>query len=726
MSGTDEEESNKEDKLKEMAIQTKCLFQKINVLYEVIESLKKSESSREYTNTKLKKTQDEIVSIKLKMSDIIDLGNNNEDSLSSEKGTFLMKSPRESNKLNKFETVREIKEKKKKVTTSPRVIEIKNNYIDNKNEKDIENNKIEKEPEKIERKNIKEEIKLDYGNKSTQDDTLVNKYLSETLVESSTYNDFKLNHEEMILFKKFADNEKSGENLQFLFDVYNFKEQTKLVRVSNDIYKIWFDSIYTEYFAPNSPNPLSLRDRVIKSTVEKYLNNDPTAFNRAEADISHIVREMFLRFKSNDIWISYLNSKKFREKKSKSIYYFPKSNVPSILELQKKESNSSSFFDKITKQEMKLLDNNIKPSIIDKVNEENQNEMINVSLNDKESKIKFELLKKDKNIDDIFYETILNQDLKLFLFLIYEEKLNINVHLKKGKSTAIHECVKINNIEMVEILIHEGININSLDSDSRTPLHFSSKLGLDDISILLLGNHAIVNIRDNYGYSPLFLALKSHQFDIVPNLILFGGDINFKRDNGMTILHEAMLIGDEKMMNWILKNGKIKLNFKDQSGSTPLLKSTTLCSPEMIYKFIKTPGVDFKAIDSYHRNIFHLLSTDQRVDVFNYFNNEDNDSLFSILNLKEDINHWTCLHIAIHKSNLNLVISIHSLSLKWNIDLINLKDKKDQTPLQLCERLLLKNDNDYDIEKLKQLEDIKNYLIDFKKQKWKIKNIFKN
>ena len=82
---------------------------------------------------------------------------------------------------------------------------------------------------------------------------------------------------------------------------------------------------------------------------------------------------------------------------------------------------------------------------------------------------------------------------------------------------------------MVEILIHEGININSIDSESRTPLHISSKFGFNDISILLLGNNAIVNIRDGYGYSPLFLALKSHQFDIVPNLILFGGDINFKR-----------------------------------------------------------------------------------------------------------------------------------------------------------------------------------------------------
>ena len=46
------------------------------------------------------------------------------------------------------------------------------------------------------------------------------------------------------------------------------------------------------------------------------------------------------------------------------------------------------------------------------------------------------------------------------------------------------------------------------------------------------------------------------------------------------------------MMNWILNNGKtLKLNFKDQNGSSPLLKSTSLCSPKMIYNFMKTEGI---------------------------------------------------------------------------------------------------------------------------------------
>jgi hypothetical protein len=106
-----------------------------------------------------------------------------------------------------------------------------------------------------------------YGsNKSKEKDTLINTFISSS-DNSFSIHEFKLNPEEIILFKKFVDEERSGENLQFLFDVYNFKEQTKFVRISNETYKIWFDQIYNEYFSPNAINPLNLRDRVIKGTI---------------------------------------------------------------------------------------------------------------------------------------------------------------------------------------------------------------------------------------------------------------------------------------------------------------------------------------------------------------------------------------------------------------------------------------------------------------------------
>jgi ankyrin repeat protein len=99
-------------------------------------------------------------------------------------------------------------------------------------------------------------------------------------------------------------------------------------------------------------------------------------------------------------------------------------------------------------------------------------------------------------------------------------------------------------------------------------------------------------------------------------------------------------------------------------GQSPLLKASTNCSPEMVYRFMMTKGVDFKAIDNFHRNIFHLSAADQRVDFFNYLITIEEDlQLHTILNTKEDTNSWTPLHIAVAKSHFDLVVASFHFSI---------------------------------------------------------------
>jgi hypothetical protein len=292
------------------------------------------------------------------------------------------------------------------------------------------------------------------------------------------------------------------------------------------------------------------------------LENDPTAFNRAETDISHIVRDMFVRFKSSEIWTNNFESKKsFSQERTKSVYFFPKSNIPSILEIQKLSGNSLKSKESSIQMSEKpkrqisfgLLRmvtskipagspvnsrfsdihsfSEIKEVSSDNIENEEEIEEEFESTDSKKTKMKtrFESLKRENTIDEIFHQSIINQDIELFLYLVYEKKVDVKMKLKKGKTSPLHEAVSMDNLEMVEVLIHEGGDVNSIDSSERSPLHFSCSIGSDDVTILLLGSGANINIRDIYGYSPLFLALKSHHFHLIPNLILFGGDINFKR-----------------------------------------------------------------------------------------------------------------------------------------------------------------------------------------------------
>ena len=87
---------------------------------------------------------------------------------------------------------------------------------------------------------------------------------------------------------------------------------------------------------------------------------------------------------------------------------------------------------------------------------------------------------------------------------------------------------------------------------------------------------ANVNIKDDFGQTPLHLAIKAKNFEVADILIMFGADMNIKNDKGATILHDCLYDGDEKMLKYIFKSmlkqgSSIIYNPKDNQNYTPLL-----------------------------------------------------------------------------------------------------------------------------------------------------------
>ena len=155
-----------------------------------------------------------------------------------------------------------------------------------------------------------------------------------------------------------------------------------------------------------------------------------------------------------------------------------------------------------------------------------QNKEINIQeVEEEEEELDFCLI-------DKLHELILNSNEDKFFKYIERMKENEEIDFDKkfsNKMTLLHLSCSKNQISICEVLIKKGCNINALDGQSRIPLHIASSHGYHDLCILLLGNGSKINIRDLYGYSPIILALKSHHFNLIQDLQLFGGDINFKR-----------------------------------------------------------------------------------------------------------------------------------------------------------------------------------------------------
>jgi ankyrin repeat protein len=174
----------------------------------------------------------------------------------------------------------------------------------------------------------------------------------------------------------------------------------------------------------------------------------------------------------------------------------------------------------------------------------------------------------------------------------------------------IHDGAKQGDLGKVKAVLKDNRDlVNAKDSSGRTPLHAAAAWGREDVAQLLVRNGADVNARDNYGHSPLEIALNSlnsgsHKAlvdlllankakiemllhkqaeepylrrESVELLLSRGTDINAKDYKGRTPLHvtaEQYFEGtyyhrDHKTAQLLVERGA-NVDAKDNDGRTPL------------------------------------------------------------------------------------------------------------------------------------------------------------
>ena len=98
-------------------------------------------------------------------------------------------------------------------------------------------------------------------------------------------------------------------------------------------------------------------------------------------------------------------------------------------------------------------------------------------------------------------------------------------------------------VEMVQILLHRGATVNSMDIRGRTPLHqvvrskYCSWLNDVRITQLLLEHGAGVNAQDNDNMTPLLVASFYGRVDMVKVLLDHGATTSLPGNLGRTPLH---------------------------------------------------------------------------------------------------------------------------------------------------------------------------------------------
>ena len=152
--------------------------------------------------------------------------------------------------------------------------------------------------------------------------------------------------------------------------------------------------------------------------------------------------------------------------------------------------------------------------------------------------------------------------------------------------TPLHWAAGGNAVDVADLLINEGADVNGRNDTGDTPLHFAAQSNSVDVAKLLISKGADVNVQDRNGGTPLHLSIDTmslHElsdddvtryqgaFAVSAFLISKGADVNAKRNDGDTALHAAVSFDAVQTAQLLISNGA------DVNGKSRFDEKTLLC-----------------------------------------------------------------------------------------------------------------------------------------------------
>ena len=146
-------------------------------------------------------------------------------------------------------------------------------------------------------------------------------------------------------------------------------------------------------------------------------------------------------------------------------------------------------------------------------------------------------------------------------------------------------------VEAIDTLLQSGANINIKDEYGETPLIkalFAQNL---PVAEFLINKGADFNVTNMAGHTPMMICVKNGLIDIAELLIQKGDDIHKPSpENEESLLATAVWENQEEMAKWLLEKG-IDVNKTDVLGWTPLMISACLGLTD-ITKILLSFGAD--------------------------------------------------------------------------------------------------------------------------------------
>lgn len=172
-----------------------------------------------------------------------------------------------------------------------------------------------------------------------------------------------------------------------------------------------------------------------------------------------------------------------------------------------------------------------------------------------------------------------------------------SVDYEPGTGSNLHWCAT-NGLSQTakKIMAGGSVDIDTLDSNSRTPLHVAAESGQVEIAKLLIKARAKTDQVDVDGATPLLLACANGHVDVANQLLYAGADSKKVDSSGQSALHLAAWNGSDKVVLALLRT-QPDLNAKTSSGYSAL-HAAAWNGHEAVIANLLEAGANPNAVDS--------------------------------------------------------------------------------------------------------------------------------
>ncbi|MBI2421205.1 MAG: ankyrin repeat domain-containing protein [Candidatus Hydrogenedentes bacterium] len=119
--------------------------------------------------------------------------------------------------------------------------------------------------------------------------------------------------------------------------------------------------------------------------------------------------------------------------------------------------------------------------------------------------------------------------------------------------TALHYAVSYKRMEIMDLLVASGADVNAQDRTGMTPLHVAAMLGRKDEAAWLLVHGADVHRRDVFGDTPMLTAAVFGGGGVVKTLIQHGARLDDVNTDQLDAVALARKYHQEKMAAFLVK-----------------------------------------------------------------------------------------------------------------------------------------------------------------------------